>query len=193
MNARQILLGVAGLGCLVVGTLVQGVGTGITDAFSGSGGDYILVTGLSVLALVAAVPVLVSGRESQLDQTETPDTETPIDTPPAGQSFDETIQGWRFRTPIVGERTRTTIKNRLRTAAVEVLMRTEDCGRSQAQRLVRRGAWTDDETAAAFLGRPQQSTLNTAVAALPRRQTPAEYRAHRTADAIHAIEHGESR
>lgn len=190
MNARRLLFGVGGLCCLALGTVVQGVGTEITDAFTSAGGDYVLVSALSVLALVAAVPVIVSGRESQLDQAETPDPETSVDTPPAGASFDETVRGWRFRTPIVGDRTRTTVESRLRKAAVEAVMRNEDCGRDEARRLVRRGEWTDDDVAAAYLGSPQHSVLNAAVAALPRRQTPAEYSARRTADAIYALERG---
>lgn len=190
MNARQLLFGVGGLCCLALGTVVQGVGTEITDSFASVGGDYVLVSVLSVFALVAAVPVIVSGRESQLDQAETPDPETSVDTPPVGASFDETVCGWRFGTPLVGDRTRRTVKSRLRKAAVEAVMRNEDCGRNQARRLVRRGEWTDDDVAAAFLGSSQHAVLNVAVAALPRGQTPAEYRARRTADAIHELENG---
>lgn len=193
MNVRQVLLGAGGLLCLAVGTLVQDVGTAVTEPFSGTGGDYVLMAVLSGLALLAAVPVVVSGREGTLKQTETPDPEIPVEVPPAGVDFDETVRGWRFRTPIVGDSTRKQVKDRLQRGAVGALMRAENCGRGRARRLVREGEWTDDTEAAAFLGSATQSVTVTTAAALLRRQTPGEYRARRTAEAIHAVEDGERR
>lgn len=193
MNVRQVLLGAGGLLCLVVGTLVQDVGTAVTEPFAGTGGDYVLMAALSGLALLVAVPVVVSGRDGNLDQTETPDPEIPVDVPPAGVDFDETIRGWRFRTPVVGDSTRQQVKDRLERGAVGALMRAQNCGRGRARRLVRDGEWTDDTEAAAFLGSPTQSVAETTAAALLHRETPAEYRARRTAEAIHAVEDGEHR
>ncbi|WP_396613802.1 hypothetical protein ACH9L7_18170 (plasmid) [Haloferax sp. S1W] len=193
MSARQILLGVCGLLCLGLGLVGGGVGSLVTEVFSGTGADYKLMMVLSAVALVAAVPVVVSGRERNLDQAETPDPEVPVDVPPAGREFDETIQGWRFRTPLVGISTRKQVKRRLRKAAVEAVMRAENCDRSRARRLVRRGDWTDDSEAAAFLGNATQSVVRTTAAALPRRVTPVEYRVRRTVEAIYGLERGDSR
>lgn len=193
MNARRVLLGAVGVVCLLLGTAVEGVGTSLTEAFSGAGGDYVLVGVLSGLALLATIPVLVSGRESELEQSETPDPEVPVQVPPAGREFDEAIRGWHYRTPLVGDEPRRRVKERLRTAAEEAVMHDRNCGRSRARRLVRRGEWTDDDEAAAFLGSPQRSTVSTFFAAAPRRQTPAEFRARRAADAVYALDRGDGR
>ncbi|RDZ62164.1 hypothetical protein C5B90_17565 [Haloferax sp. Atlit-12N] len=193
MNRRKLLFGLLGLGCLAAGTVVQGVGSRATALVSEAGGDYVLVAALSGVALLAALPVVVSGRESELQQVETPDPEVPVRVPPAGREFDETVRGWDYRTPVLGDSTRQRVKTRLRKAAVEAVMRERNCGRSRARRLVRRGEWTDDAEAASFLGSPSRSTLATAVSALPRRRTPAEFRARRTAEAIYAVSGGTGR
>ncbi|WP_148414094.1 hypothetical protein [Haloferax sp. KTX1] len=193
MNRRRILFGLLGLGCLAVGTVARGIGPRTTALVSELGGDYVLVAALSGIALLAALPVVVSGRESELQQVETPDPEVPVRAPPAGRDFDETVRGWEYRTPVVGDSTRKRVKTRLRTAAVEAVMRERNCGRSRARRLVRRGEWTDDAEAASFLGSPNRSTLVTALSALPRRRTPAEFRARRAAEAVYAVDGGADR
>ncbi|WP_042664357.1 hypothetical protein [Haloferax sp. ATB1] len=193
MNRRKLLFGLLGLACLAAGTVARGTAFPVTALVSEVGGDYVLVAALSGIALLAALPVIASGRESELQQVETSDPEVPVRVPPAGREFDETVQGWDYRTPVLGDSTRARVKTRLRTAAVEAVMRERNCGRSRARQLVRRGEWTDDAEAASFLGSPNRSTLATALSALRRRQTPAEFRARRTAEAVYAVDGGAKR
>lgn len=190
MNRRRVALGVVGLLCLALGLFANSGEGVVADATAALGSDYALVAGLAGVTLVASLPVLVSSREGALEQSTTPDPEQPVDRPAAGHDFDETIHGWRFRLPLVGDRRRAETRQRLREAAVGAVMRAEDCDRDAAKRLVERGAWTDDPAAARFLdpGVAAGGTLATWADAVTRFETPTERRARVTAEAIAATE-----
>lgn len=186
MKRRQLLAAGAGVVVLAVGLVVGGT-EGAVDALATTlGGDYFVLVALGGVALLAAIPVVVSARSATLQQAETPDPETTVDRPPAGDDFDTAVAAWRFRLPVVGESARDSVRERLREAAVDTLVRTRDCDRTAATRLVAEGRWTDDREAATFLATATHRTPNavTAVDAVARLQTPTEYRARAAARAV---------
>ncbi|MFC5367590.1 DUF7269 family protein [Salinirubrum litoreum] len=186
MKRRQLLSAGTGLVVLAVGLVVGGV-EGTVDALATTlGGDYFVLVALGGAALLAAAPVVVSARSATLRQAETPAPETTVDRPAAGDGFDEAVSAWRFRLPVVGDAARDSVRERLREAAVGTLVRTRDCDRAQATRLVAEGQWTDDREAATFLAADasRASTVVTAVDAAARLQTPVEYRARAAARAV---------
>ncbi|WP_089669516.1 DUF7269 family protein [Halobacterium jilantaiense] len=68
-----------------------------------------------------------------------------------GATFDR-LAGWRVLPPVVPATDRDRIRNRLRAAAVEAVAGSAACDYETARRQVRRGDWTADAVAGAFLG-----------------------------------------
>lgn len=191
MNVRRLLFAVGGVLCLGLGLLAGDVGAGlVSDLVDALGSDYALVAAVGGGVLLLAIPVVVAARAANLHRAETPSPEEPTSTPPPGREFDETIRSWRFRLPVVGTRRRREVRDRLEAAAVSVVMRSEGCDRETARERVRRGDWTERETAAAYLSsdRSVGSAVVDAADALVRGEMPTERRARVTADAIAARE-----
>ncbi|WP_224449143.1 DUF7269 family protein [Haloprofundus salilacus] len=150
MNVRRLLLAGTGLVVLLAG--VTGGSALPTDGLVKLlGNDYFLMAAFAVVGLLVAVPVLVSGRSARLKQAEMPEAERPVSAPSPGEGFDEALSDWRLSIPLIGRRRRAALRDRLRRAAVETLRTTEGYDRTEAERRVDEGTWTDDETAAAFL------------------------------------------
>jgi len=152
MKGRRIALGLVGVIALVFAVVGGTNAIPIRSLVSALGNDYLLVVAIGGFGLLVAIPVLASGRDGNLVQADMPAPERPVTVPPAGSGFDETVGSWRYRLPFVGREKRTAIEERLRTAAVETVMRAENCSRGEATRRVRTGEWTNDPTAAAYLG-----------------------------------------
>ncbi|MFB6165575.1 MAG: hypothetical protein ABEJ31_10490 [Haloarculaceae archaeon] len=161
MNYRRLAFGAAGLALL--GLALTATGDGVfgrlrTAAVAALGNDYYLVAGIGAVALLVAVPVLLSGRAGNLDRTEMPDPERPIVASVDGREFDRTVHGWRFRLPLVGRPARERVRTRLRSAAVETVAAADGCRRSEAERRVADGEWTANPAAGAFLAADRPMT-----------------------------------
>jgi len=111
-------------------------------------GDTLVVVGGFTVAFVAGVLVWSTswlGRESDRG---TPTVETVTAGRRFGAEFDRTVErpvGWP-----PGD-VRDDVRERLRTVAASTLSRTDGVPLETAREQVRRGAWTDDAVAAAFL------------------------------------------
>lgn len=116
------------------------------------------------------------------DRFETGDPETLVDLPAPG---DEDSGVFRERSVLRIPETRETVVVRLRSVAVEVIQRRQDCSSAAARTMVARGKWTDDPYAAAFLAE-EADVESPSVPARARIRTdgPLRYRARRTLDAI---------
>lgn len=195
MSTRQFALVLIGVSLLVLAQVtavdsILPVGALVTLL----GNDYLLVAGIAGAALLLAVPVLSSGRGRHLNQASMPEPERPPDVPAAGDAFDDALRNrWLF-VPVVGRNARRLVRNRLRTAAVETLMRVENCSRDEAAQRVAAGTWTDDSVVTAFLREDARPSLSEHVAALLSGTTWTRQCAHRTAAAILArAEHDQGR
>jgi hypothetical protein len=186
VKLRQLLAAVAGVVTLALGLTLGGFEELVADLVSTLGSDYFFLAALGGVALLGALPVVVSARSATLQQADTHDPETPVDRPPVGRDFDATVRSWRFRLPVVGGGVRESVRDRLRRAAVGALVRSRDCDRDRAERLVARGEWTDEREAAAFLAAEEYRSGNavTAIDAAARFQTPTQYRAQAAARAV---------
>ena len=155
------MLGLTGVLALVFAVVGGANAVPVHSLVAALGNDYLLVVAIGGFGLLVAIPVLASGRDGNLVQADMPDPEEPVSVPPAGNGFDETIGSWSYRLPFVGRKHRHNVKERLRTAAIETLMRAENCTREDARQLVDSGEWTDDPRAAAYLGGPNVSKVST--------------------------------
>jgi len=157
MKGRRITLGLVGVFALVFAVAGGANAVPIHSLVATLGNDYLLVVAIGGFGVLVAIPVLASGRDGNLVQADMPAPEEPVTVPPAGSGFDETIGSWSYRLPFVGRKHRREVEERLRTAAIETVMRAENCTRSDARQSVESGKWTDDPTAAAYLGGPSVS------------------------------------
>lgn len=137
------------------------------------GSDYVVVAAVGLLAVAFAALVLLVVAISGVDEADLPVVESVESAPHPGQAVDRTVDGEAGRS--VPE----TRIDRLTQAAVETLMRVEHVSRSEAERRVAEGTWTDDEVAADFLAAGDDGLLRTAVA--------DEERVRRTAEEIEAL------
>lgn len=152
MTGRRVLFGLSGAVALVLAVAGGAGALPIRTLVAALGNDYLLVVAIGGIGLLVAIPVLASGRDGNLAQAEVPAPEEPVTVQPAGDDFDETVGSWRYRLPLAGRNRRRAVRERLRTAAVETVMRAENCSRADARRLVDSGEWTDDRAVAAYLG-----------------------------------------
>lgn len=163
---RRALLATVGGLVLAAGVVLTGDGsTGLLEpVVRALGNDYLLVATLGGVAAVVAAAAVVSGRSATLEQAEVPDPELPVSVPAAGDGFDERVDDWRFRAPVVGADRREAVRRRLRRAAVGVVQRTDGCPRERARDRVESGDWTDDDAAAAFLAEAESGVVGTVFA-----------------------------
>ncbi|EFW91241.1 hypothetical protein ZOD2009_15476 [Haladaptatus paucihalophilus DX253] len=186
MKGRRVTLGLAGTVALVLAVAGGANAVPVRSLVTALGNDYLLVVAIGGVGLLVAIPVLTSGRDGNLVQADMPAPERPVTVPPAGHDFDETVGSWRYRLPVVGRKRRHAVEERLRTAAVETVMRAENCSRNEAKRLVETGKWTDDSTAAAYLSSSDvsNSSAGRRVSSLLTGRTWHQHCAHRTAAEI---------
>lgn len=148
---------------LLVGILLSGVTIlfATTPAFASAipvssivsslGGDWVFVAVFGGLAVVFILVTMAWRAVNGLDQTEPPSPEDVQTVPLFGSDFDDVVEkraglGDRFLSDKPAA-----VRQRVREAAIAAEMRTESCSRSEAERRVADGSWTDDATAAAFL------------------------------------------
>lgn len=134
-------------------TLAPGLATvlSVQALVEAVGSDYFLVAALGLLAALVALGVMVGRARGGFDQARPPTAESVPQGTPLGGDVDRVVQGdVPVREYLVGD-VRHRVHARLQRAAVGTVHRTERCPRSQAERQVRTGEWTDDPVAAAFL------------------------------------------
>ncbi len=186
MNGRRVLFGLSGAVAVVLAVAGGPEMLPVRALLSLLGNDYLLVVSIGGFGLLVAIPVLFSGRDGNLVQAEMPAPEEPVTVPAAGYRFDETVASWRYRLPLVGRSQRNTVRDRLRTAAVEMLMRTENYSCEEARGLIDSGEWTDDPVVASYLGGADapKNGAGSRLSTLLRGRTWHEHCARRTAQRI---------
>lgn len=166
------------------------------------GNDYVLVAISAVPAVLVVFVVLGTRVVTGLDQATPPDPETVHDVPSLGAEFDDLVSpgglGW-----VLGSGQERVIREQLRTAAIATVVREANCTREEAQRLVDRGEWTDDATAADLLATPEGGAplsvsspdpgLVTRIRAALGGETPFQHAARRTASEIVRLDRETSR
>jgi hypothetical protein len=191
-RAARALLAAVGVAALVAAlTLDAGSVLPVDAALSLLGNDYYLVAAVGGVALALALAAFVSGRASNIDQTDLPAPERPTTAPAAGSEFDSQRRRWRLAVPVYGADGRRRLRARLRTAAVETVQRADACDRSTAEDRVDRGEWTDDAVAAAYLATDRRVPASVRLRSLLTGAPPAGYPARRTAEAVVDREAGE--
>ncbi|WP_424018725.1 DUF7269 family protein [Halorientalis pallida] len=195
MTRRRIALVAGGLlGALALAAVMfDGLDkAGSTGWLARPGHDYLLAAGVGTLVVIAGLGVVTARSLSGFDgATPPPAEEVPAGTPP-GREIDRVIDGdLGPRAHLRGDE-RATVRARLRTAAVETLVRVEGDSRLDARQRVARGEWTDDRIAASFLAEGGPGPLGSRlVDALPG-GSRFQRRAERTVTVILDLAEGES-
>jgi len=172
IERRAALLGLGGLIFLVglaVAFLDPVAALVPTEALvAAAGHDYFLAAAVGALALAAGTIVFTARAMDGFDRARPPRAEeVPLGTPP-GADIDTVLAGELSAIEHVVGETRDRVRHRLRRTAVETLVRTGDVSRSEAERTVDRGSWTEDRRAARFLMETDREPLSArAVDALP--------------------------
>lgn len=153
MMRYRDLLAVVGIGLGMVGlgfTLWPAVAAGVTLA-------DLPVTGVGLVALLAAIWGYRARRRARFLRADPPAVEDPPEYAPPGEDLQATLHG-QTGPDLAGTTKRREARKRLRSLAIEVLEVTEDCDRSAAVEMLEEGAWTDDRRAAAlFVSEPPSS------------------------------------
>lgn len=154
MRRARLALAAVGVAAFLIGVLtavVPGaaalVPVGAAVAALGSG--YALVAAFGVAALVVVLSVLAVRALLGIDQADPPVPERAAPAPYPGAAIDEALQS-KAAAWLESDRRRA-VRARLRETVVGALARETDCSREEAKDRVDRGAWTDDDAAAAFL------------------------------------------
>jgi hypothetical protein len=192
VSRLRVVLTVVGLGVAGLG-LVAFVSPGVVAGLP-LGRSVFLVVG--VLAAVQAVRYVQRRRRTPVVLADLPDTETEQRLPTPGDDFDAQIAGLSGPEVASGassrraERIASThdeVRERLRSAAVETLVRTRGYTRERAKRSIETGEWTDDPYAAAFFtgqveGLGVTGLVGTLLDSEPRFQRRARHAARAVAD-----------
>lgn len=162
MTRRRIALLAGGLCCVLAlaAILLDGpTAAESTGWLARPGHDYLLAAGVGVLIVLGGVGVVTARSLSGFDGATPPRTEEVPAGRPAGAEIDRVVSGeLGARAHLQGD-ARAAVRGRLRSAAVETLVRVEGEPREDARRRVAQGEWTDDRTAAAFLTEQGPGTL----------------------------------
>jgi len=142
--------------------------------------DYVVLAVFGLLAVVPALLLVAAQRVRGVSEATPPAVEGVLTASYPGASFDHAGGGRlrRFRST----RSATDRRRRLREAAVRATMRAEGCSRTDAERRVDEGTWTNDSVAASSLSASGRGVLGGTLSALEvtRDGDPAD----RTVDAI---------
>lgn len=154
MKLRRVGLGVVGL-AVVAGFMLTGGSVAaalpVDAAVDLLGNDYLVVAAVAAVGFVLALLLVLSGRPGNVREVTTPDPERAVSLPVPGDEFDAAMASRLALVPFVGRTDRTALREQLRTDVVHWVMRAENCPRSEAERRVADGDWTDDSRAALFL------------------------------------------
>lgn len=152
-TARRQLIFVGGgitfAGCLVIG--VSFFGVTLPDTVQWPGDDSLLVVAF-ITSIILFISFIINinfmvGRE----HVGAPEPETLPPTPQTGSDLDRIMdKRLPIRHPPAEERQR--VRERLRRAVIQTIRRTAGVSRQRAEELVTQGEWTENTTAAAFLG-----------------------------------------
>lgn len=147
MNLRRLLL-LLGVGAGVAG-LVLAAFPGLAV---GVGAHSLFVFIVGAFAGMEALLDIQARRRARFTQAETGDPEEGLVPARAGADIDDALAAAERGLDRQTRGRRDAIRERVRAAAVEVLMRREDCTPEEAETMLARGTWTDDPYAAAFFG-----------------------------------------
>ena len=182
-------LAAVGSAVMAVGLLLTvdpaiGSGVSVSGLVDRLGNDYLLVVPLGALAVLSVLAVLAARARSGVDQATPPDPEQVPTAPHPGSELDRLADdGLGLRARLFsddGER----VRERLRTAAVRTVMRSDGCSREVARGRVDSGDWTDDRAAAEFLAGGETLSVGERVAAALRGESAFQRGLHRAAAAI---------
>lgn len=176
---RSLLVGVGvAISCLAAVLFVASLpATAVPD-------DTLVVVGFFTVAFTVSVSVWVLAEVRRSDSPTLPGVESVAGGGHPGAEFDASLDRWLFG--LLPADRREAVRDRLREAAVRSLVRKDGRSREAARKRVRRGAWTDDPVAAAFL----KSADETGVAAL-RGRLRFRRDVRRTVETIERIADGE--
>lgn len=153
-RALAAALGVLGLAAalVVVAAPEPGEGSIAAALVAAAGNDYVLAAAVAAVALAVVASVLALRGVGGIDQTTPPEPETVQNAPHPGVAFDRAVEGGSW-SPFGGDDDRrSAARERVRRAVVRSVMHREGLSREDARDRVDAGAWTDDRTAAAFVG-----------------------------------------
>ncbi|AQL41481.1 hypothetical protein BV210_01570 [Halorientalis sp. IM1011] len=195
MTGRRVGLLVGGLlfALALVAVLFDGVAAiGSSGWLARPGNDYLLAAGVGAVIVLAGVGVVTARSLSGFDGATPPQAEEVPAGSPLGEEVDRAISGdIGVRAHLRGDE-RTAVRERLRSAVVETLVRAEGCSRPEARQRIARREWTDDRTAAAFLSEQGPGSLGTRLTdALPG-GSRFQHRSERTVAAVLDLAEGES-
>lgn len=117
------------------------------------GDDVLLVAAFFTITFSAGTLLLTLDGLVEDDTSTLPEPETTPQIPQAGSELNHLISR-RLLARRLAEDERQRIRSRLRHTAIETIQRTDSISRKRAAELVEHGEWTDNTTAAAFLGQP---------------------------------------
>jgi len=182
---RRLLLGCAGVALSVAVVLsVDGAAAGLVSAVREEvDSDYLLVMAFGGVAVALAAVAGLSDRSGVRLRTP-PEVERPTPAPEPGERLDEQLDSWRLWLPFVGNSTRETVRERLRSAAVRAVAVDRGWSDRRAAAAVEDGSWTDDPVAAGFAATDSGPTLGVVLRAVGSGETPLRYRVRRTVDAV---------
>lgn len=147
---------------------------------------YAAVTLLGLLALVQFLRVARARRRSEIHLAGTDDVETVEPMPTPGDDFDRQVEELHSGPRVADVRRTNDLRETLATYAIDAIVEREHCSRDRAVEHLEAGTWTDDVHAATFLGGEEAPTpeLRDRLRVAASRQSTAQFRLRRTADAI---------
>ena len=167
-RVTRVLLILGGVAMLGVGLLVvfdpetEGV-LRIDAAIEALGSDYVVLAVLGLLAVGLALLLVAARRIRGVSEATPPAVEGVLTATYPGASFDQAtgrrLGGFRFGR---SERDR---RDRLREAAIRATMRADGCSRTDAERRVDEGTWTNDLVAIAYLSASRRGVLRDTLSA----------------------------
>ena len=182
-------LAAAGSALMAYGLLLAlnpatGPGIGVSGLVEFLGNDYLLVVPLGALAVLSVLAVVAARARSGVDQATPPDPEQVPTAPHPGSELDRLADdGLGLRARLFSDDDER-VRERLRTAAIRTVMRSDGCSREEARERVDSGEWTDDSAAAEFLAGGESLSLGERVAAALRGESAFQRGLHRAAAAI---------
>ncbi|WP_158056002.1 DUF7269 family protein [Halorussus halophilus] len=156
----------------------------VDAAVSAVGNDYQFVVAFGIAAGVVVLGVLGQRTVEGVSQSTPPAPERVTSGPAPGAEYDQYAEsGLSIRERLFGDGGEE-VRAELRETAVKTTMRTEDCDRETAIERVESGSWTDDETAAAFVGGSVSTGVGARIGGALRGESGFQRGIRRTADAI---------
>lgn len=136
--------------CLIVGASYAGLTP--LKILRWPGDDTLLVVGFVTITILVGVVVLNLNFIVPTSRPTLPEPETTPPIPQAGTEFDRIIET-RFLASALSSEDRHRIRKRLKHIALQTIQRTEGVSHQQGEELINQGEWTENATAAAFLGK----------------------------------------